>query len=85
MYSGEKREMLLAKLAKRTKRKIKKIPQTMVWERSEGEFLLSTGRLPCQQLYQRLMVAYDGGVYMCCNDWGAEHPIGFVAETGFED
>jgi MoaA/NifB/PqqE/SkfB family radical SAM enzyme len=85
VYSGEKREMLLAKLAKRTKRKIKKIPQTMVWERSEGEFLLSTGRLPCQQLYQRLMVAYDGGVYMCCNDWGAEHPIGFVAETGFED
>ena len=85
VYTGEKRKMLLAKLSQRTKRKVNTIPQTMVWERTEGEFLLSTGRLPCQQLYQRLMVAYDGGVYMCCNDWGAEHPIGFVSGTGYED
>jgi hypothetical protein len=55
----------------------------MVWRKPGGEVLAACGRLPCQQPFQRLMVAYDGGVYMCCNDWGNEHPVGFLAESGW--
>ena len=77
--------MLQEKLAQKLGRNVTNIPHTLVWERSEGEYLISTGRLPCQQIYQRLMVGYDGGVYMCCNDWGGEHPIGFVSEEGYRN
>lgn len=85
LFKGSKKEMLQARLAERLNRRVSTIPHTLVWEKSEGEYLFSTGRLPCQQLYQRLMVSYDGGVYMCCNDWGAEHPIGFISEEGYKN
>jgi len=44
----------------------------------DGGLHVATGRLPCEQPYQRLLVTYDGRVAMCCYDWGAQHPIGFV-------
>ncbi|MFA6091811.1 MAG: radical SAM/SPASM domain-containing protein [Elusimicrobiota bacterium] len=53
----------------------------MLWKKPEGNMLYASGRLPCQQPYQRLMVAYDGSVYMCCNDWGNEHPLGWLDEA----
>ena len=42
------------------------------------------GRKPCEQLFQRLMVTYDGSVGMCCHDWGAQHSIGYVSSEAFE-
>jgi hypothetical protein len=30
------------------------------------------------------MVSYDGRVFMCCIDWGNEHPIGYVSDDYFE-
>lgn len=50
----------------------------------KGTVHISSGRLPCEQPYQRLSVSCDGAVSMCCYDWGIEHPIGYVDEAGFE-
>ena len=50
----------------------------------EGDTYISEGRKPCEQLFQRLMVTYDGSVGMCCHDWGAQHSIGYVSSEAFE-
>ena len=84
LFSDDEKVYLKGKISERSGKNVKKLPQTMIWKKSEGEFLLATGRLPCQQIYQRLMVSYDGSVYMCCNDWGNEHPIGYIDSTGYE-
>ena len=49
-----------------------------------GKIHISKKRIPCEQLFQRLMVTYDGRVGMCCHDWGARHCIGYVDKKGFE-
>ena len=51
----------------------------------EGDTYISEGRKPCEQLFQRLMVTYDGSVGMCCHDWGAQHSIGYVSKEAFEN
>jgi molybdenum cofactor biosynthesis enzyme MoaA len=51
---------------------------TPVFRSKDGAIHAAVGRLPCEQLYQRLLVTYDGRVGMCCYDWGAQHPIGYV-------
>ena len=48
---------------------------------SSGELFVETGRIACEQIFQRLMVSYDGRVFMCCYDWGNEHPVGVVSDT----
>lgn len=53
------------------------------WRDMDGNVFISAGRLPCEQPYQRLMVAYDGTVSMCCYDWGNEYPIGFADARAF--
>ena len=40
---------------------------------STGKMWISESRKPCQQIYQRLMVTYDGRAGMCCYDWGSTH------------
>ena len=52
---------------------------------SHGNISISKSRLSCKQPYQRMLVTYDGRVAMCCNDWGAMHPIGYVAGDSFPD
>ena len=52
---------------------------------AKGNISVSDSRRPCEQPYQRMMVTYDGRVAMCCTDWGAMHPIGYVANNSFED
>jgi MoaA/NifB/PqqE/SkfB family radical SAM enzyme len=55
------------------------VPRHMpYWRDMHGQIFIATGRLACEQVYQRLMVTYDGSVSMCCYDWGNEHPIGYV-------
>jgi MoaA/NifB/PqqE/SkfB family radical SAM enzyme len=51
----------------------------------DGTMYIATGRIPCEQPFQRLLVTYDGRVGMCCYDWGAQHPVGYVDSTAFED
>ena len=59
--------------------KDKKIdPNAEVMKDSDGNVFVSTGRLPCEQPYQRMLVTYDGRVSMCCYDWGSMHPVGYV-------
>ena len=47
----------------------------------DGNLFVALGRLPCEQPYQRLLVTYDGRVAMCCYDWGAQHPIGYMDDS----
>lgn len=55
-----------------------------LWMTDGSDHLMyATGRLPCQQLLQRLIVTYDGHVHMCCYDWGGLHTIGYLSEEAF--
>ena len=49
-----------------------------------GALYVSTGRLPCEQPFQRMLVTYDGRVSMCCYDWGSQYPIGYVDTQAIE-
>ncbi len=41
-----------------------------------------TVRAHCSQPYRRLVVAYDGIVFGCCNNWNNEYPVGdFKAQS----
>ena len=51
----------------------------------EGNLFVSKKRKPCEQIFQRLMITYDGRVGMCCHDWGAQHGIGFIDEEAFDN
>ena len=51
----------------------------------EGDIYVSRKRKPCEQLFQRLMITYDGRVGMCCHDWGAQHGIGFIHKEAFDN
>ena len=84
LYDQAQQEKIKGKLSARAGREVHNLSDAMIWEKSDGEFLVANGRLPCQQLYQRLMVSYDGSVYMCCNDWGTEHPVGYVDQAGLD-
>ena len=50
----------------------------------DGQVSISKKRLPCEQLFQRMMVTFDGSIGMCCHDWGAQHCIGYVSNQAFE-
>lgn len=52
---------------------------------SMGKMWISESRKPCEQIYQRLMVTYDGRAGMCCYDWGSTHPVGFLSNESFDD
>ena len=45
---------------------------------------VALGRKPCAQIFQRIMITYDGRVAMCCMDWGAQHCIGYVNNAAFD-
>jgi MoaA/NifB/PqqE/SkfB family radical SAM enzyme len=60
-------------------------PGTAYLRDSEGNVSVSKKRKPCEQPYQRLLITYDGRVAMCCYDWGAMHPVGYVSDKSFEN
>ena len=37
-----------------------------------------------EQVFQRLMITYNGRVGMCCHDWGAQHGVGYVNKDAFK-
>ena len=51
----------------------------------DKNIFISKKRKPCEQIYQRLMITYNGRVGMCCHDWGAQHGIGYVAKEAFNE
>tara|TARA_Y100000768_G_scaffold386381_1_gene374668 strand:- start:460 stop:1791 length:1332 start_codon:yes stop_codon:yes gene_type:complete len=53
--------------------------------KANGDLLVSTDRKTCDQPYQRLMIAYNGQVGMCCHDWGARHCVGYLDEDGINN
>ncbi len=59
------------------------VDPTRIWLTSDKRVFYATGRLPCQQLFQRLVITYDGRVHMCCYDWAGSHTIGFVDERAY--
>ena len=46
----------------------------------DGKNICIKKEKPCEQPYQRLLVTYEGRVAMCCYDWGATHPVGYVSK-----
>ena len=44
---------------------------------------VALARKPCAQIFQRVMITYDGRVAMCCMDWGAQHCIGYINDEAF--
>ena len=66
--------------------KEKGLPENSPYMRnSNGNMSISDSRSPCEQPYQRIMVTYDGRAAMCCFDWGAMHPVGYVSSKCFSD
>ena len=53
--------------------------------KADGSISISDSRVPCKQPFQRMFVTYDGRVALCCEDWGAMHPIGYISDDSFQD
>jgi len=51
---------------------------------TNNNIFISKSRISCEQLFQRMMITYDGQVGMCCHDWGAQHCIGFLSKEAFK-
>ena len=51
----------------------------------QGRLYLSKQRKPCAQPFQRLLITYEGRVAMCCYDWGAAHPVGYVKSEAYQN
>ena len=51
----------------------------------DGEIFISRGRKECEQIFQRLMLTYNGRAGMCCHDWGAQHGVGFFSDAAYKD
>jgi len=59
---------------------------TPYWRDMEGNIFVSReSRLPCEQIFQRLFVSYNGMVCMCCYDWGCQYPVGCLNEKSLEE
>jgi MoaA/NifB/PqqE/SkfB family radical SAM enzyme len=52
---------------------------------ADNQIYLSTERKPCPQIFQRLMVTFDGRVGMCCHDWGAQHCVGVIDKKSLDN
>ena len=67
-------------------RKAHALPEGTPYMRDpQGNLFLSKNRKPCEQPFQRLMVTYEGRVAMCCYDWGATHPVGFLRPEAYQN
>lgn len=81
----------LEKIPKKEKNKIDELIKkndlsnnTNFFLAANGDLNVSVGRKPCYQLFQRLMITFDGRVAMCCHDWGAQHCLGFIDKKSFD-
>ena len=81
----------LEKIPKKEKNKIDELIKkndlsnnTNFFLEANGDLNVSVGRKPCYQLFQRLMITFDGRVAMCCHDWGAQHCLGFIDKKSFD-
>ncbi|MBN2232666.1 MAG: radical SAM protein [Deltaproteobacteria bacterium] len=54
------------------------------WRDPDGRLFVARGRLPCEQLFQRLLVTWDGRVCMCCYDWETSSPVGYLDVRAWE-
>ncbi|MBL0059166.1 MAG: radical SAM protein [Elusimicrobia bacterium] len=46
---------------------------------------VQTERFPCPQLWQRLVILFDGTVLMCCGDHHSKNPIGDIKTRSIRD
>ncbi|PPR48023.1 MAG: Coenzyme PQQ synthesis protein E [Alphaproteobacteria bacterium MarineAlpha5_Bin9] len=59
-------------------------PGTPYMRDAFGNLKISRGRKPCEQPFQRILITYEGRVAMCCYDWGATYPVGYMDETAYK-
>ncbi|MFQ5713591.1 MAG: radical SAM/SPASM domain-containing protein [Candidatus Scalinduaceae bacterium] len=55
------------------------------WRDQKGKIYFSFERLPCDQIFQRLLVSYDGRVSMCCYDWENNYVVGLVCDRAIKN
>ena len=60
-------------------------PNTSYMVDIDKNIYVSEKRKTCEQIYQRLMITYNGRVGMCCHDWGAQHGLGFINKNAFNE
>ena len=53
-------------------------------DRTAGIYM-PVGRKPCPQIWQRLMIAWNGDVMMCCSDWYKKNCLGNVNNTSAKE
>ena len=53
------------------------------WKDIKDNIYISNKRLQCEQIFQRMLISYNGQVSMCCYDWGNMHPIGYLDKEAF--
>jgi MoaA/NifB/PqqE/SkfB family radical SAM enzyme len=46
---------------------------------------IPTSTVPCSQLWQRLVVTFNGQILMCCGDHNALNPLGHVGEISLKE
>ncbi|MEK9135211.1 MAG: radical SAM protein [Patescibacteria group bacterium] len=61
-----------------------------VTNRGQGDSLqvgdqISVGRVCCPQPWQRMMIACDGKVMLCCSDWFGDYIIGDINENSLKE
>ncbi len=47
--------------------------------------LIAVGRRPCPQVWQRLIIAFDGKAIICCRDWDSHHVVGNFNRSSVEE
>ena len=62
-----------------------KSENTLFMVTADDDIYISKSRKPCEQLFQRLMITYDGKVRCVASDWGARHCLGYVNEKAFAE
>jgi len=61
-----------------------------VTNRGQGDWLqvgdqVSIGRVCCPQPWQRMMIACDGKVLMCCSDWFEDYVLGDINKNSLKE
>jgi len=61
------------------------VEEIEIWRDQKGQLYISCERLPCEQIFQRLLVSYDGRVSMCCYEWENNYVLGVLSDRAIKN